>query len=39
MKEDEICGLCGMNGEIRNFYKLLVGNSGSKTPIGRCRRR
>jgi hypothetical protein len=31
MKEDEICGLCGMNEEIRN--------SGDKTPFGRCRLR
>jgi hypothetical protein len=39
MKEDEACGLCGMNGEIRNSYKLLVGNSGGKTSFGRCRLR
>jgi hypothetical protein len=36
---DEICGACNMNGEKRNTYRLLVGKSQGKRPLGRpiCR--
>jgi hypothetical protein len=39
MKEDEMCGLYGINGEIRNDYTLLVGSSEGRTPLGRSMRR
>jgi hypothetical protein len=32
-------GACGMNGEKRNAYRLLVGKPERKRPLGRPRRR
>jgi hypothetical protein len=32
-------GPCSTNGEKRNAYRLLVGKSGGKRPLGRPRRR
>jgi hypothetical protein len=35
----EMGGACGTNGEKRNAYRLLVGKSEGKRPLGRPRRR
>jgi hypothetical protein len=32
-------GVCSMNGEKRNAYRLLVGKSEERRPLGRPRRR
>jgi hypothetical protein len=32
-------GACSTNGEMRNVYRILVGNPEGKTPLGRPRRR
>jgi hypothetical protein len=37
--EDEMGRACSMNGEKRNAYRILVGKSEGKRPLGRPRRR
>jgi hypothetical protein len=39
MKDDEVSGAHNMLGEIRNAYKILVGNSEIGRPLGRPRHR
>jgi hypothetical protein len=39
VKEDEMGMACNMNGENRNAYRILVGNTEGKRPLGRPRRR
>jgi hypothetical protein len=36
---DEMGGPCSTNGEKRNAYKLLVGKTEGKRPVGRSRHR
>jgi hypothetical protein len=35
--EDEVGGTCGTNGEKRNVYRLIIGQSEGKRPLGRPR--
>jgi hypothetical protein len=37
--EDKMGRACGMNGEMRNTYKILVGKSEGRKPLGRPTRR
>jgi hypothetical protein len=37
--EDEVGGACGKNGGKRNAYRLLVGKTEGRRPLGRPRRR
>jgi hypothetical protein len=37
VEEDEMGGSCSTNGEKRNAYRLLVGKSQGKRPLGRPR--
>jgi hypothetical protein len=37
VKEDEMVRACSMNGYKRNAYRLFVGKSGGKRPLGRPR--
>jgi hypothetical protein len=39
VKEDEMGRACSTNVEKRNAYRILVGNSEGKRPLGRPRRR
>jgi hypothetical protein len=39
VKEHEMGRACGTNGEKRNAYRILVGKSERKRPLGRPRRR
>jgi hypothetical protein len=39
MVKNEIDGACSANGERRSVYRVLVGESEEKRPLGRTRRR
>jgi hypothetical protein len=39
LEEDEMGGACSLKGEKRNAYRLLVGKSEGKRPLGRPRHR
>jgi transposase len=39
MKEDEVGGTCGTHGGGERFYRVLVGRTEGKRPLGRPRRR
>jgi hypothetical protein len=39
VKEDEVGRVCSTNGEKRNAYRILVGNSEGKRPLQRPRRK
>jgi hypothetical protein len=39
VKEDEMGRACSKNGEKRNLYRLLVGKSEGKRPLGRSKGR
>jgi len=39
MKEDEVGGTCSTHGEGRGVYRVLVGRSEGKGPLGGPRRR
>jgi hypothetical protein len=38
MNEDEVGGTCGTHGKGRGVYRVLVGRSEGKRPLGRPRR-
>jgi len=39
MDKNEVGGACSAYGESRGVYRVLVGNSEGKRPLGRSRRR